>query len=147
MSNTLEHQRYLRQESAKADSLQTIFDVQGIIRRKPKPLKRRPLDIQETVNCPFCLYEGQLRLFLISTKKGLSIREAKCPECKNTMYMDTLTAERTITEYALWVFQYAKSGFFKKIPFQTWAMRLKILGVSQDFWDAYKRYRGDNDEE
>jgi transcription elongation factor Elf1 len=143
----MEHQKYLRQERAKADKAQTRFTDQGFIFRPRLIVKHEHLDINETVNCPFCLFEAPLRKFLVSTKKGLSVGKAKCPDCDNTMFMDTLTAERTIQEYALWCFDYAKSDFWGKVPFQKFKMRLKMLGVSQEFWDKYKQLKGTYEEE
>lgn len=96
------------------------------------------INTKDSVMCPFCLYESKLSSFLISNKKGLSQGLAKCPECKNTMQMHNLCDIMNVKEYAKWVYEYGKFGFWKKCPFIEWKKRLSHIGWQQEFWDEYK---------
>jgi DNA-directed RNA polymerase subunit RPC12/RpoP len=92
--------------------------------------------------CPFCLNNSNK--FIIENK-GL----IKCPNCSNFMRMKTLVFVKDCTnqEYAKWVYEYRLSGFFKKINFEQWAKKLKDLGISYEFWEEYKKLKGEYEEE
>lgn len=150
MTERLEHQRYLRQEEAKGDNSQTIFKGQGLA---PNPNIRSTVQdtvipLQKKVSCPFCLGLSQFRLFLVSTKKGLSRKVGKCPLCGQGLFLKSLVMMNkcTATEYANWVHPYARMGFWKKLNFQTWKRRLQLMGWTQEFWDRYHQLKGDPDE-
>lgn len=117
--------------------------IQGIRTHK----KTRELKVTfETgiVSCPFCLFAAKIQAFLVSSKKGFSYALAKCPECKNGMRMDSLTTNWTPTQYAEWCFEYARSGFWQKVPFNKWNDRLRKLGISGEFWARYKELKHEN---
>jgi hypothetical protein len=89
--------------------------------------------------CPFCLEESNK--FSIESH-GL----IKCPNCKVEMKIKTLlfVKECSNIDYARWVFEYRLSGFFSKINFEKWNKKMKDLGISYEFWNEYKKLRGDN---
>jgi hypothetical protein len=92
--------------------------------------------------CPFCLETSNK--FIIENK-GL----IKCPNCSNLMKLKTLLFVKDCSneEYAKWVFNYRLSGFFKKINFEKWISKMKELGMSYEFWEEYKKLKGDNEKE
>lgn len=45
-------------------------------------------------------------------------------------------------QYAKWVWDYRKSGFWQKVNFEAFKGRLVALGISKRFWDTYKKYKG-----
>jgi len=49
-------------------------------------------------------------------------------------------------EYARWVYEYRLSGFFKKINFDLWAKKLKDLGIAYEFWEEYKKLKGEDNQ-
>jgi hypothetical protein len=102
-------------------------------------------DYRQVVFCPFCLHYGELRTFLISTKKGISQSLAACPECKQGMRMSTLVADMTPEQFADFVYPYAKSGFWKKVNFAQWNDRLRRMGWSFRFWARYKELKGEGE--
>ena len=141
------HRKYVRQEKAKSDLNQACFTSQGDVEKMRTVIFRENTgcDVSKIVLCPFCLQEGPLQKFLLSTKKGISASRGRCPSCQNGMMLRTLTHEWTIAEYAKWVFDYAGSGFWQKIPsFEIWKDRLQIRGWSADFWDLYKQLKQEN---
>lgn len=140
------HRRHIRQERAKADQYQTIFGKGCLPKTRIKTVTTIgfTLDVSQIVMCPFCLYQGKLQQFLISTKKGISQSRAQCPECKNGMIMKSLTTDMTPEEYAEWCFAYSASGFWRKVPFERWKSRLAAIGWAQQFWDRYKELKGDS---
>lgn len=142
-----EHKRYVRQEKARDDKMQTIFSPWGEVepRHKPKVEAIFTGDMNMMVACPFCLNSGRLQIFLVSTKKGISQSNAECPECHNGMKMKSLTADWTPEQYADWVYAYRLSGFWQKCPFATWKKRLKNSGIAGQFWERYKALKGDTD--
>lgn len=88
--------------------------------------------------CPFCL-ENHNNFSVES--HGL----VKCSKCNNQMKPKTLifVTHCTNEEFAKWVFEYRLSGFFKKINFVQWNKKLKELGIAKEFWDEYKKFKGD----
>lgn len=143
------HKKYIREEKAKYDKVQTIFGEKGKVRHRPEYTVESgfTLDVSMKVHCPFCLYDDKLQAFLVSTKKGLSQSRAKCPICNNGMLMRSLTAEMTPEEYAQWCFEYSGSGFWQKVPFNTWKERLFKMGWAYRFWSMYKELKGDSGKE
>jgi hypothetical protein len=97
--------------------------------------------------CPFCLETSNK--FIIENK-GL----IKCPNCLISMKMKTLLFIKDCSneEYARWVYEYRLSGFFFKLKsgnnsFEKWNKKMKELGFSYEFWDEYKRLKGEDIEE
>ncbi len=108
------------------------------------------------VRCPFCLSYLPMTKFLISLmgkKKGFDRGKGKCPECGQGMQLKTLqqmrtwmlakTPEEGVQKYAVWVYEYRRSGFFQKIKFAQFNSMLKSMGWSRDFWNHYKVLKGD----
>ena len=111
------------------------------------------------VRCPFCLSHLPLTKFLITRydrkgrSKGFDRGKGKCPECGQGMRLQTFMSMRTwmlakapeegVLLYAAWVYEYRRSGFFQKIKFAQFNSMLKSMGWSRDFWDEYKRLKGD----
>lgn len=144
--SSFEQQRYLRQQTTRTDKNQARFTTEGTCLLPPSPLPLHTLNLNLTVTCPFCLHQAKLRQFLISTKKGISTARALCRNCNNTMNMNSLTNEMTIEEYARWCFNYSLSGFWQKVPFTRWSTRLREFGWAREFWDNYKRFKGETEE-
>ena len=141
-----DRKRYMRQELARADSLQAIFSADGaVLSNKPQIFAEiTGIDCTQMVMCPFCLVLSKLQAFLVSTSKGISQSRAECPSCHNGMLMRNLQKRWTPEAYAEWVFSYARSGFWQKITFQVWKARLADLGWSEEFWNKYRQLKGDD---
>lgn len=90
------------------------------------------------VLCPFCLTLDYLYKF--PKKDGLRA----CVNCGNKMMTSTLVKDMTTEEFAQWVFDYRKLGFWQKVypSFQEWKKRLKDLGLAYDFWEYYNKLKG-----
>ena len=129
------------QQKIKEDKAQVTLDGKKLVEPTPAP------DPEGEVLCPFCLHEGPLGAFLISTKKGFHKGLGKCPECQNMMQLRTLTAKWTPSQFAEWVYDYRLSGFWQKCKFKTFNDRLYRLGWSYEFWDRYKQLKGENQTE
>lgn len=144
-----EKKLYRMREKAHDDKHQLRLGTDG----KLKPLKAMQVTQFTSVNynmrvmCPFCLHDDKLQAFLVSTKKGISQSKAACPECKNGMMMKSLTTEWTPEQYAEWVYDYRKSGFWQKVPFSKWKERLYKMGWSHRFWTKYKQLKGEDKSE
>lgn len=152
--NTIQRKGFIRIEKARKDIEQTVFyidaskqavDFQGNPHRYAQ-FTEKGVDPYHMTTCPFCLGYSRLRAFLQSTKKGFNRKAGKCPLCGKGANLDTLIKMETWTaeEYAKFVFDYRSSGFWQKINFSQWKDRLKIMGWTQIFWDAYKQLRGDS---
>jgi hypothetical protein len=55
----------------------------------------------------------------------------------------------TNIEYAKWVYEYRLSGFFTKLKsgnnsFEKWNKKMKELGINYEFWDEYKKLKGED---
>ena len=145
---SLEHKRYQRQVKAGSDKHQLVFTSQGVGRNP----KAKTVDVNlavppdKKVTCPFCLGLSEFRLFLVSTKKGISRSMVKCPLCKQGLYLKTVVgmSKWTAAEYAGWVQPYSRSGFWKKVNFNLWKRRLELMGWTQEFWDRYKELKGED---
>jgi len=141
-----EHDRYVRDSKSKDDKKQSKFDKSGWLQKSKPEVTAVFTSVSgnELVMCPFCLYTSKLSLFFVSTKKGISQHDAKCPECHNGMRMTSLWNEWSPEEYAEFVYPYARSGFWQKCPFQTWSKRLRAIGWSYRFWARYKALKGED---
>ena len=100
-----------------------------------------------TYSCPFCLYQGKINKFLISTKKGFHKGLGQCPECKNKMRFRTLTADWTPEDFAEWCYGYSADGYWQKVPFSKFSDRLYKIGWSKRFWERYKQLKGEGGQE
>lgn len=150
MSNTLDRRRFQRQESIKNEKEQLMFTSGGGLKPNPNIVAVShdfSLPMSKKISCPFCLGLSEFRLFLVSTKAGISRSMGHCPLCDQGMQLRSLVHmdKSTAKEYAGWVFRYR--GFFKKIKFNEWKGRLKIMGWTQEFWDEYKRLKGEREKE
>lgn len=145
-----EHRKYVRQERASKDLQQTVF-AQGALKENPHKwatYTEKGLDPFRDVTCLFCLGLNPVRLFLISTKKGYHRSQGKCPLCGQGMMLKSLSKVMTSPEqYAVFAYNYAKMGFWKKVSFEIWKKRLGMMGWTDRFWTEYKRLRGDLDKE
>lgn len=141
-----EHRKYVRELKAKSDFSQACFTPAGELEslRGAVFKAQTGADLNKLFFCPFCLMENKLQKFLISTKKGLSNTRGLCPACGEGMLLRSLTRDWTPQTYAQWVFEYARSGFWKKVNFEVWKTRLQECGWSQDFWDVYKQLKAEN---
>lgn len=141
--------KWEREMDASGDKKQAKFDKGGWLKKPaPEPIVEfTTVNANELVVCPFCLYKAQLKVFFISNKKGISQKRAQCPDCNNTMQMNSLYNDMTIEQYAEWVFGYRRSGFWQKCPFNTWKDRLYKLGWSGRFWSKYQALKADATDE
>jgi hypothetical protein len=122
-------------------------------------ITQKGIDPYLNVRCPFCLSHLPLTKFLITLldkkgrSKGFDRGRGKCPQCGQGMQLRTLTSmrkwmlartpEEGVKQYAAWVYAYRSSGFFQKINFANFNSMLKSMDWSRDFWDEYKRLKGD----
>lgn len=141
--------KYAREEKSRWDKEQTILIGHGIA-KNPHHYARKLIlftfSNKLKVFCPFCLYQDEMnKFFIITEKQKIHKSLGKCPECKNEMMLLTLMNmnEYTMQEYAKFVFNYRLTGFWKKCPFDKWKERLKNFADFQDFWDEYKRLKGE----
>jgi len=96
------------------------------------------------VTCPYCLYTDYIFKFYIKLKSGrYSEKRFKCPDCGEIMRRDTLTQPMTVEEYAEWVYEMGKY-FWSRVNFSVFKKRLKEMGISKRFWDAYKRAKAES---
>lgn len=115
--------------------------------------KKNDMKYNDIVLCPFCLMSYELGKFEL--RKGLRV----CPCCSSKLKLSTLAEIDNFDKFVQFVFNYRLNGFWNKIcldvpqtnpdaRFNAWNSRLKSLGLSYDFWENYKRLKGDfgNDE-
>jgi hypothetical protein len=62
----------------------------------------------------------------------------------NTLYF---LSQMNISEFAQWVYNYRLNGFFDKIDFANWNKQLKLNGISTEFWEEYRKYKGESQDE
>ena len=143
-----EHQKYIMREKIKYDKQQMVFTGKGLeIEENDFCFAKKMIKYKESfVFCPFCLNREMIDKFLVSTKKGLSRRLGKCPECQNGLLLETLIRmlEFTPKEYAEFVYNYPRAEFWKKCKFELWKKRLTSLNMQYDFWDRYKQLKEEN---
>jgi hypothetical protein len=105
------------------------------------------LELNNKVLCPFCLSYDILRKFLIIKKDGINKHLAYCPFCRVSLQVKTLltVTKMNMKEFAKWVFEYnfGKNSFFNKVNFKEWNKKLKIMGLATEFWDEYKKLKGE----
>lgn len=144
-----ERRKWLRQELVRADRAQVCFsgDGQLLEKRARVVVEVASVDVSRVVFCPFCLFEGKLQRFLVSTKEGISRSKAECPECEAGMLMSSVVHVWKPEEYAQWVFAYARRGFWQKCKWAIWRKRLLERGWSESFWDRYKELKAEATEE
>lgn len=121
---------------------QSFLGLNGVPVLPSKP-KIEVFNFDVIVGCPFCLSfhkGGDFRC-----EKGLLV----CPECKTKFQKRSVIKEgMTAEDFAEWCFNYAKEGFWQKVPnFKEFCARLTDLKISRQFWDHYKRLKGPTDEE
>lgn len=137
-----------REQKAYDDQAQAILAPENpnFVRERGRVITTASMAHTGKYMCPFCLHIGKLQQFLVSTKKGISQKTAKCPECHNTMRMKTLTYDFTVEQFAKWCAEYALSGYWQKVPFEKFNRRLKMLGIRYRFWKAYKTFKGEDEQ-
>jgi len=138
--------KFKDQMKAKFDKRQTELapNTETGVKEKTPTFNIQTANMTDIVTCPFCLYFGKIQEFLVSTKKGISQSKAACPQCKNGMMMRSLISEMSIEDYAEWCYEYSGSGFWQKVPFRTWAERLRKLGWAYKFWKKYRQLKGED---
>ena len=62
------------------------------------------------------------------------------------MKRETLTGQMTVEEYAEWAYE-MRRHFWSRVDFNKFKERLKQMGISKRFWDAYKKAKGESDTE
>jgi len=141
--------KWNREQTAKDDKQQATFDLtQKDALKKKVPVTVNIVDLYKgNYSCPFCLHSDPINKFLISTPKGYDKRLGLCPECKNKMMIKTLTSNWTPEQFADFVADYARQGFWQKCKFQVFNQRLRAIGWSYRFWKRYKELKGDSDTE
>lgn len=134
---------YKQVEKAKYDAQQYTLnpDLSIIINQRKYAKKEMEKDFTKIVMCPFCLNTTELWRFKFNG--GLRI----CQNCLNRMRLETLIKISSIEEFAKFVFNYRFSGFWDKIypDFKAWNKKLFELGLSLEFWEEYKKLKGDPD--
>lgn len=123
------------------DLNQTKLSSSGCVSNIAKYAKKDlQINFNEMVLCPFCLEWSEWHLF--KRTKGFY----ECIHCHNHMTFKTAYNIRKMNprEFAKWVFDYRMNGFFSKINFQKWNNNLYEYGLSFEFWQEYKKLRGDN---
>jgi transcription elongation factor Elf1 len=132
--------KYKILEKIKQDQQQTTLDG------TKKPVKKKQVNYNTKVYCPFCLYYGRLDTFILIDSKDYRL---KCPECENVMLMKTLKGMTRMTKskiqaYAKWCYTYALAGFWNKVNRPIWNERLKQYGWTGIFWSTYRRLKGES---
>lgn len=143
---------YKEQEKVAYDVYQRQFAIDGdltvILVKNNMSFAEIPitdlLKFEKIWFCPFCLTESN---------KFIQDRQfIKCNNCNNLMTKKTLLFIKNCSneEFAKWVYNYRQSGFFQgffqkiKPDFKTWLQKLYELGISYEFWETYKKLKGDN---
>lgn len=128
------------------DKQQTKLSIDGCEQNSFMFAKNLPnIEYWMVVTCPFCLEHNQFWRF--KKKQGLY----KCPICTNEMMLTTLaitfdlSTNEAIENFAQWVFNYRRNGFFQKIypKFEKWNKRLWELKISFVFWQKYNKLKGE----
>jgi hypothetical protein len=142
--------KFNREQLAYFDKEQTLFTQEGSIKPNDFQFAEKVLAIRtdEKVICPFCLTPDKLHVFVIRKKTGVDHHSAYCPYCRTLMNLKTVLSVYKMTgaQFAKWVYEYNFGGrnqFFRKVNFNEWKERLKVLGLSYDFWEEYKKLKGE----
>lgn len=116
--------------------------VQKILTEEP-PREETPIAtveiLRRELTCPYCLYTGTAGKFQIRLKSGAaSEKRFKCPDCGEVMRRDTLFGEKTVEEFAEWLYDTQAWG---RVSFNKFRQRLKDMGISWQFWSHYKEHK------
>jgi len=118
-----------------------------LVPEKTVPKTTVTVEVDTTVTCPFCLYTDDITRFMIRLKSGKhSEKRFQCPDCKQKMLKETLTKKMTVEEYAEWVHDLGGRYFWSRCQFSKFKQRLKDLGISRQFWDAYRKLKEEKGE-
>ena len=141
--------KYKREQAAKDDDKQSILNPQQLssVNKRGKVTVTVAAIYTGLYRCPFCLHEGLINHFLISTPKGYHHGLGKCPECGNQMQLKTLTSKMTPEQFAEFAYGYRTSGYWSKVKFTVFNRRLKELGINFRFWKRYKELKGEEPNE
>lgn len=97
-------------------------------------------------HCPYCLYKTELRNFVIHNKKGISNKRMMCPDCHNTMRVNTLIRNDTLEEYIKWLQANNEYNYLHgKIKWEKIKERLKTLGIANKFWNTWYRIKAESE--
>lgn len=135
-------EKWERDMNSRADQQQLIFIDGRVTRKPPKPVVQVAVD-SRMATCPFCLHQSSTDKFAVSCKKGFNKRLGKCPECKNQSMWMTLHRKWKIKEFALFVYNYSREGFWSKCKYPAFNGRLRLIGQLDNFWNEYRRLKGD----
>lgn len=138
-------------EKALYDKLQFRLGKNGITPNTFKYARKEVKDLikNNRLLCPFCLEIFHLSDFIYINSLY------KCKNCNNRITGKTLEIvfkllcceKPDIEGFAKWVYGYRLNGFFQKINFEKWNKNLHFLGFSYEFWDYYKKLKGENKKE
>lgn len=64
-----------------------------------------------------------------------------CPDCGNKMRKETLFIKMDVKEFAGWIYNYPSFEFWKKVDYKKFKNRLKLMGISAEFWEAYRKLK------
>lgn len=68
----------------------------------------------------------------------MSEKRFRCPDCGLIMRRNTLMNIKTVEEFAEWMFD---TSPWKRVSWEKFRKRLQDMGISYQFWDAYKKYK------
>lgn len=139
---------------------QTMFDVKdGVAKPEVEGLDYRERKIKTKNDdelrrrtmlravCPWCLHTGTLDKFTRFTKEGEVAKLTECPECGQAMKDSTLNmVDMGPEKYSEWFWTQVTA--FKardRVKWETVKKRVKEMGFSTQFWDAYKRVKEQHD--
>ena len=116
--------------------------VQSILTEEP-PREETPAAtveiLRRELTCPYCLYTDTVGKFTIRLKSGApSQKRFKCPDCGEGMRRDTLFGEKSVEEFAEWLYDTQAWG---RVSFNKFRQRLKDMGISYQFWNHYKKHK------
>jgi hypothetical protein len=127
------------------DKQQTKFNTDSKMIKNDYKFKidRPTIDFSQLILCPFCLNANTYSKF-VKDRAWIT-----CPNCKELLTVKTALTiiKMNPEEYAKWVFIYRHSGFFQKIDFKKWNQKLKEIGINIEFWEVYKRLKGEEQAE
>lgn len=95
------------------------------------------------LTCPYCINTNKSENYKPTNRIDIT----ECPNCKNHVMYKTLiyiTSLKDVSEFAEWVYNNRINEFFQKINFEKFNEKLFELGISREFWDNYKRLKGEN---
>jgi hypothetical protein len=133
---------YKDREKAECDIKQCILNPDGSVSKNPRKYAKQIIekDFTLVVMCPFCLNTTELWRF--NFIRGLR----RCPNCLNQMRLETLIKIKSLTEFVKFVFNYRLEGFWNKVypSFDEWNKKLYGLHLNREFWEEYKKLKGDS---